>query len=235
MYESIVYSILRRAHGPATWKELKSIADRDHLHLSTATLSRHLKAFVEQGLVKKYVTKEGKRRYPMAYYALPDQLPPLIPELFDMQLPPWEDKQANEAYDTLLLAMFSFISHLESAIDRACERGSITKARSHANLAVDTELRAHISDLVKLFFRYKDLSVGNNKVRFYVGLEFANDDIAEEWFAKYAPRWAKPYAKYIPEEWLASIIIFNEKEEAQKEILELLEHLRRPSTPNRNQ
>jgi len=214
----IVHDILRTAGKPATWKQLKSIAKREYPHLSTATLWRHLNIFIKNELATKYVSDE-KRRYPIAYYALPHHRRPILPP----KMPPWTDKQANKAFETMYLAMSLFMFELGGQIEVACEKGVLKEAEAYIDLVVATRLKELLRSLVSLCYRYRDLTVDEIKTIHYAVWQFTPEAEAGKWLEKYAPAWAKPHIGHMPDEHLAQIAVFNRKDRALREIHDFYE------------
>lgn len=144
-----------------SWGTLKRVARQQRI--STATLAKHLKNFVETGIALKKEEPSEKYRLPRTYYRLTSQKPQYgsITErdIYVMlkKQPPLEFSEEEErvwGYMDTALKIFAY--ELARTLAVACEKEP-KQAVKFVEITLDVRLKERVRELVKIFCKYREV------------------------------------------------------------------------------
>jgi len=195
-----VYNLLTEQFQ--SWGSLRRAAKRQGV--STATLAKHLKKFVETGISIKKEKEVKGARLPRTFYRL-TSTKPILGERTERELyrllketPSLEFTEEEEhAWSHMETALKIFSYSLASLLHRACEVGNPEKAKKYVEYMLDIRLKDEIRDLVKIFYKYRDIKNENIPISSLVEESFMikAEESAESWLPESL---MKEFAHYLP-------------------------------------
>jgi len=186
----------------------------DALGISTKTLYRYLNDLTPE-FVRR--TVDATSTPPKVYYRRVTDLERRIGRLVSAREPKWT-REAKKVYDSMCVVLSLFTHRLASVICDACEKKNAKEAQQYVDRMLDMELRPHLQEIVRFFYRNRDLETGEVKVADYVSDSFLMEEDVEQWIKKYTPNWAKAHVGHLPSSILTQVLIQCNKDDALKEI-----------------
>jgi DNA-binding HxlR family transcriptional regulator len=216
-----VYNLLPKDGKPIKWGELKKRAKEQYPHLSSATLSKHLKRFVSTGTVIREKSKTpSKYGLPEVYYRLKTNFEQSMMQKIATEMEKEWSTEEEKALDEIRIVFSLLIRHLGLVITEACKRETAGAAVEYVDLMIDVEMQKHIHEITKFCHKLRNTSHDGIPVLYYEidGYLTEAEETAKKWLTNHCPEWARPLSRYVPPELFANILLLNEKEEALKEI-----------------
>lgn len=160
-----VYSLLPEDGSPISWGDLKRKAEKlsTKYKLSPATLSKHLKTFVKNGLVNKKKMKDQiSKRLPKTMYSLvrlTEKQKRWLEEAHKRG-EEWKKRWTTEHSDAtkkLATEYNLFAAHLTNVVIDACNENTLDKAHKYVNLMLEISLIPHVLSITDSSYRFRNL------------------------------------------------------------------------------
>lgn len=144
-----------------SWGSLKRTAKVQSL--STATLAKHLKKFVETGIAIKKEEEVKGARLPRTFYRLTSTKPTYgqmterdLYYLLKQEGPSLELSEEEEvAWDHMATGMKIFLYELAVFLNLACKVNKLEQAKESIESLLDVRLKDSIRHLVEIFYKYR--------------------------------------------------------------------------------